>query len=259
MFREKMKTPAIPERVYTLCKIVEKKPLTVQELKNKMELDYLQQSTSYFADYREAAEELGLISVTDQNVELAASPSAVRSMADMRRYVNGRLEEFADGQFYRVTKAYYARGANVLHGEQNVANLAPSLEEEVGRPLDAKAMRAWRFWIVYLGFGYLHGMFLVPNADVFLHDLMDGTDFEKHHTYSFGEFIEKILPRAGIVIDADPSNRQLSYGVSNGLRTLHDAGVIRMEHILDQQDIWSLYPLKAHDVETTVTNVTILE
>ena len=88
---------------------------------------------------------------------------------------------------------------------------------------------------------------------------MDGTDFEKHHTYSFGEFIEKILPRAGIVIDADPSNRQLSYGVSNGLRTLHDAGVIRMEHILDQQDIWSLYPLKAHDVETTVTNVTILE
>ena len=91
MFREKMKTPAIPERVYTLCKIVEKKPLTVQELKNKMGPDYLQQSTSYFADYLEAAEELGLISVTDQNVELAASPSAVRSMADMRRYVNGRL------------------------------------------------------------------------------------------------------------------------------------------------------------------------
>ena len=118
MFREKMKTPAIPERVYTLCKIVEKKPLTVQELKNKMEPDYLQQSTSYFADYREAAEELGLISVTDQNVELAADPSAVRSMADMRRYVNGRLEEFADGQFYRVTKAYYARGANVLHGSR---------------------------------------------------------------------------------------------------------------------------------------------
>ena len=87
MFREKMKTPAIPERVYTLCKIVEKKPLTVQELKNKMEPDYLQQSTSYFADYREAAEELGLISVTDQNVELAASPSAVRSTP--KRCVHG--------------------------------------------------------------------------------------------------------------------------------------------------------------------------
>lgn len=259
MFREKMKTPAIPERVYTLCKIVEKKPLTVQELKNKMEPDYLQQSTSYFADYREAAEELGLISVTDQNVELAASPSAVRSMADMRRYVNGRLEEFADGQFYRVTKAYYARGANVLHGEQNVASLAPALEQELGVSLDAKAMRAWRFWIAYLGLGYLHDMFIVPNVADFLHDLISCADFEKNRTYSFGEFIEKILPRAGIVMDADPSNRQLSYGVSNGLRTLHDAGVIRMAHILDQEDIWSLYPLKAHAIETTVTNVTIFE
>ena len=228
MFREKMKTPAIPERVYTLCKIVEKKLLTVQELKNKMEPDYLQQSTSYFADYREAAEELGLISVTDQNVELAASPSAVRSMADMRRYVNGRLEEFADGQFYRVTKAYYARGANVLHGEQNVANLAPSLEEEIGRPLDAKAMRAWRFWIVYLGFGYLHGMFLVPNADVFLHDLMDGTDLDQHLTYSFGEFIENILPRAGFVFHADLSYRLLIYCVPTCLRPPHPPRVLRM-------------------------------
>lgn len=258
MFREKMKTPAIPERVYTLCKIVEKKPLTVQELKNKMEPDYLQQSTSYFADYREAAEELGLISVTDQNVELAAAPSAVRSMADMRRYVNGRLEEFADGQFYRVTKAYYARGANVLHGEQNVAVLAPALAGELGLSLDAKAMRAWRFWIAYLGLGYLHDMFIVPNADGFLHDLIYCSDFEKNRTYSFTEFIEKILPRAKIVIDGNPSNRELNYGVSNGLRTLHDAGILQMEHILDQEDIWSLYPLKAHTIEATVTNVTIL-
>lgn len=258
MFREKMKTPAIPERVYTLCKIVEKKPLPVKELKNKMEPDYLQQSTSYFSDYREAAEELGLISIADETAELAVSPSVVRSLADMRRYVNGRLEAFADGQFYRVTKAYYGWGVKVLHGEQNVANLAPALEQELGVSLDAKAMRAWRFWIAYLGLGYLHDMFIVPNADGFLHDLISCADFEKKRTYSFGEFIERILPCAKIVIDGEPSNRQLNYGVSNGLRTLHDAGILRMEHILDQEDIWSLYPLKAHTIEATVTNVTIL-
>lgn len=35
MFREKMVTPAIPERVYVLCKIVEKGPISSSELKEK--------------------------------------------------------------------------------------------------------------------------------------------------------------------------------------------------------------------------------
>lgn len=38
MFKEKMVTPAIPERVYALCKIVEKGPITTSELKEKWNL-----------------------------------------------------------------------------------------------------------------------------------------------------------------------------------------------------------------------------
>ena len=41
MFKEKMVTPAIPERVYALCKIVEKGPITASERKEKMEPDIL--------------------------------------------------------------------------------------------------------------------------------------------------------------------------------------------------------------------------
>ena len=37
MFREKMVTSAIPERVYVLCKIVEKGPISGSELREKME------------------------------------------------------------------------------------------------------------------------------------------------------------------------------------------------------------------------------
>ena len=36
MFREKMVTSAIPERVYVLCKIVEKGPISGSELREKM-------------------------------------------------------------------------------------------------------------------------------------------------------------------------------------------------------------------------------
>ena len=64
MFQDKMATPAIPERVYTLCKIVEKKPTTLSDLKEKMEPSYLNQTSSYFSEYRSAAEELKLISVS---------------------------------------------------------------------------------------------------------------------------------------------------------------------------------------------------
>ena len=53
MFREKMVTPAIPERVYVLCKIVEKGPISSSELKEKMEPAELNAdtSTAYFPDY----------------------------------------------------------------------------------------------------------------------------------------------------------------------------------------------------------------
>ena len=50
-----------------------------------------------------------------------------------------------------------------------------------------------------------------------------------------------------------------SFGVSNGLRTLQDAGVIRMEYILDQEDTWNLYHVDALSSNETVTNMTVLK
>lgn len=257
MFQDKMVTPAIPERVFTLCRIVAEKANTEAELREKMEPAYLSQTTSYFADYRTAAEELGLISTADRVVSLAVDPSAVASMDSMRRYVNAHLEEFSAGQFYRVTQAYFAWDAQVLHGKKSLVELAEPLAKAIGRPVDPMEMRAWRFWVSYLGFGCLHEMFFLPNADVFLHDVIRIAGLETGRAYSFGEFIDAILPYSRVIVDDDPAQRRLNYGVSNGLRTLHDIGVVRLEHILDQEDIWSLYPLKAHPITETVTNITI--
>ncbi len=257
MFKEKMVTPAIPERVYTLCKIVEKDPISQKELKEKMEPDFLNQDTLYFNEYKSAAEELKLISVSDNMVTLAVDPAVIKSTQSMRLYVNGMLEEFSSGQFYQVTKAYYELSANVLVGEKNIATLAPMISKKINRSVDAVAMRAWRFWVSYLGFGYMQDMFMIPCADTFLLDLICLAGFEKGRRYSFREFISRIIPLGKIIIDADPSNRRLNYGVSNGLRSLHDAGIIKLEHILDQEDIWTLYPLNAHVISGTVTNITI--
>ena len=228
MFREKMVTPAIPERVYVLCKIVEKGPISSSELKEKMEPAELNAdtSTAYFPDYRTAAEELGLIITSDNMISLAVDPSVIESRQTMRKYVNGVLRKFSDGQFYQVTHAYYMLGADALKTEKNLSNLGPVMSELTGQKVDAMAMRAWRFWVSYLGLGYLQEMFMIS-------------------------------PYCGIIMDENQKNHRLSYGMSNGLRTLHDAGILKMEHFLDQKDIWTLYPLKAHPIRDTVTNITI--
>lgn len=257
MFREKMVTPAIPERVFTLCKIVEKRAISSSDLKAKMEPDYLKQTSSYYSDYRAAAEELQLITVSDNMISLAVDPSVIKTTASMRRYINGILSEFQNGQFYQVTKAYFEMDSNVLNGEKSLVALAPIMSKQLNRPVDAMAMRAWRFWVSYLGFGYLQDMFFIPNAAEFLEDIISMAGIEKGRRYSFGDFMAKIQPYSNIIISHDPSNRQLNYGVSNGLRTLHDAGIIKLEHILDQEDIWNLYPLKAHPISGTVTNITL--
>lgn len=257
MFREKMVTPAIPERVFTLCKIVEKRAISSSDLKAKMEPDYLKQASSYFSDYRTAAEELKLITVSDNMISLAVDPSVIKTTASMRKYINGILHEFQNGQFYQVTKAYFEMDSNVLNGEKSLVALAPIMSKQLNRPVDAMAMRAWRFWVSYLGFGYLQDMFFIPNAAEFLEDIISIAEIEKGRRYSFGDFMAKIHPYSDIIVNHDPTNRQLNYGVSNGLRTLHDAGIIKLEHILDQEDIWNLYPLKAHQISGTVTNITL--
>ena len=258
MFKNKMVTTAIPERVYTLCKIVEKKAISSNEAKEKMEPSYLEQKSSYFNEYRNAAEELHLITITDNVLSLEVNPSILKNMDTMRFYINGQLNQFRDGQFYKVTKAYFDMGEEILRGEQNVANMASIMSLKSGISVDSMAMRAWRFWAAYLGFGYLQDMFVIPNADIFLWDIIKMAGFDKNKRYPVTGFLERLRPYGDIIIDSSNGNKTFSFGVSNGLRTLQDAGYIRMESIMDQEDTWNLYHIDELSANEEVTNITVL-
>ena len=80
---------------------------------------------------------------------------------------------------------------------------------------------------------------------------------EENQLYSFNDFISALRPYCNIVIPGDITNRTLNYGVSAGLRTLHDNKIIKLEHIMDQE-AWSIYPMPGHSIEDTVTSVSIL-
>lgn len=257
MFKDKMVTTAIPERVFALCKLVEKGPISSGDLRDKMEPDFLGNGTVYFNDYKNAAEELGLITISDDLISLAVDSKMIKSIEGMRSYINTRLESHNAGQFYLVTNAYFDKGADIFKEDKNIANLGPMFTELTGVPVDAVAMRAWRFWASFLGFGYLQEMFIIPNANVFLWDVISSSKLEKKKIYSMSEFINAIIPMANIII-SDISKKSFNYGVSNGLRALQDAGKIKMEHIHDQVDMWTLYPLRAYSNDSTVTHITIL-
>lgn len=257
MFKEKMVTTAIPERIFALCKIVEKGSISSGDLKDKMEPEFLKNGSVYFNDYKNAAEELGLITISDDLITLSVDSKIVKKIENMRAYINSQLEKYNSGQFYLVTNAYFEKGKDIFKEDKNIANLGPLFSNITGIPVDAVAMRSWRFWAAFLGFGYLQEMFIIPNANVFLMDVISSAELENKKMYSVSEFVNAITPMANIIIP-DTSSKCFNYGVSNGLRALQDAGKIKMEHILDQKDMWTLSPLKAYSNDSTITHITIL-
>ncbi len=258
MFKDKMVTTAIPERIFALCKVVEKGPIVSSELKEKMEPEYLENGSVYFNDYKNAALELGLISISDDLISLAVDAKVIKNIECMRTYINSRLEIYNTGQFYLVTKAYFEKGSDIFKEDKNIANLGPLFTQMTNYAVDAVAMRSWRFWASFLGFGYLQEMFIIPNAYVFLWDIICNTSLEKGRMYSVSEFVNAITPMSNIIIDFNTANRTFNYGVSNGLRALQDAGKIKMDHILDHKDMWTLYQLKAYSNNSTITHISIM-
>lgn len=181
-----------------------------------MEPEFLGNGTIYFNDYKNAAEELGLVTISDDLISLAVDPKIVKSIESMRAYINSHLELYNTGQFYLVTNAYFDMGNDIFKEDKNIANLGPMFSEMTGVPVDAVAMRAWRFWASFLGFGYLQEMFVIPNANVFLGDVISSTNLEKKRMYSVNEFVDAITPMANIVI-SDIAAKKFTMGVSNGL------------------------------------------
>ena len=260
MFRNEMETQAIPERVYALCKLVEKTPASSKEISEKMEPEYLKKdsATTYFSKYKSTAIELGLISEADNQLSLSVDHSALEDMNSFRKYVNNKISEYSDGLFYRVTKLYFERGIDIVKETTNVSELYNSFALELGTHMVIDNMRAWRFWVSFLGFGYLmddnRSLFL-PNAADFIWDLIESANFDKNVWIPMSSFIEKIEPNSNIIIDSLSKN--FNYGVSNGFRTLKNLGKIDLFKESDAPDIWNLYSFQ--DGQDVVTQIKILK
>ena len=92
MFKDKMVTPATPERVYTLCKIVEKKARTVSDARQRMEPALLSKDSQvYFPDYQKVEQmvtENG-INLFYESVEKRHLCCQIRKIEPLKRALKG--------------------------------------------------------------------------------------------------------------------------------------------------------------------------
>jgi len=262
MFGNRMQTSAIPERVYALCREVAGKPMDENTLKLMLEPQNLGGKTPYFGIVRTAAEQLQLINTKENIISLAVDKDVVKSMDNMRRYINIHLENVSDSLFYKVTQGYLDMGTEVLD-HNSVSKMSDVMGRNISEKVIEDDMRAWRFWMSFLGFGYMHDSqagaagILLPNTAVFLRDIIDSLKIKKKTEYRIDEFVHLIIPYAKIALHNAVDTKSFNYGFSNAIRMLNDLGVIKAEHRLDAQEIWSIHPCEGHDLETTVTHITI--
>lgn len=258
MFDDRMKTSAIPERVYALCVAVKSRPIQENDLREILEPSGLGGTTKYYGSVRDAARQLGLITVKEGEVSLAVESKHVASFEALRAYVIGNIGAISESLFYKVSIAYMALDEKIYkYKSVSEAELVAYMTKTTNVPVYEDDMRAWRFWSSFLGMGNLHDMLLLPNFHQYMKTVLDVAALKKGNEYTFTEFINIITPYAGIALSGLGSERKINMALSNGLRALHDEGVIQLSHKLDSGDMWFLYESELHAVKSTVTHVTV--
>lgn len=262
MFDSTMKTMAIPERVFALCQVLKGGTISEEDAKKMFEPGTLAGNSPYFGAVRTAAEQIGLIETNadSKEIRLCVDKKIVENMQSMRTYVNSKIETFSDGQFYKTTRTWMHNSGELFNVDkdlQSVSKMVGILNKyDTDLKLDEDSMRAWRFWSSFLGFGYLHDMFFMPNAAIYLWDSIKNSGIKTKKIYTVTEFFESLQPFTNICLSDDEiSRRKMNLAVSNAMRTLNDLGVVALKYVNDREDEWNLTPMTLHAFSSLVTDV----
>lgn len=246
MFVGNMVTEAIPARVYALYKIVEaKKGISRSELQGLMEPKDIYEGTSYFSAIIKAAEELKIIENKDNIINLVDGKERFKTIDDFRKYVISILQDFSDGQFWKCTNVIVNMNEKIYEysaiSDSGMLNL---LSNNVGETIKAPMIRGWRFWAQFLGFGIMNEMTFLPNAYVYVKDILRLMELKKKQEYSMSDFMARFMQYGRIMLSPSTSDKNLNIAMSSALRELNDNGEMVLKFGSDQEMKWILYPSK---------------
>ena len=99
-------TAAVPKRVFIVYQYVKSKNgISRNDLKEALEPAYITSDIKLSTSVINAAEELGLIKQED-GFYYQKAPD-LKTIEDMRRYINGNINSIKDGAFYKITSEIF--------------------------------------------------------------------------------------------------------------------------------------------------------
>ena len=124
------------------------------------------------------------------------------------------------------------------------SNMLNYISKQLGETVKAPMIRGWRFWSQFLGFGLINEMAFLPNAYVYVKDVLRLMNLEKKQEYTMSDFMARFMQYGRIMLSSSTSEKNLNIAMSSALRELHDNGEIMLKFGSDQAMKWILYPSK---------------
>lgn len=250
MFIGNMVTEAIPARVYALYKIVAgRKNVKRVDIQNMMEPPELNKGTSYFSTIFKAATELKLIAVQDDLIVPMVPKDQMKNMRAFRQHVIRQLGNFEQEQFFKVSNILVNMNEQVYQYSLTDPALLNLLTEGTGGSVTAPMIRGWRFWAQFLGFGYIYKMSFLPNAYIFVKNVLRLLELEKDEEYEIDDFMLRFKAYGSIISNNMLPERSFNMALSQALRELHEKKELELQYRSDAKMRWNLYPSQEFNIK----------
>lgn len=247
MFKENdsMRPGPTPERVLAICRLLEGHPRTMQELARLTQLDKdPNPSEEAFRRSVDAAEELKLIKKEGEQYVFVGEKEMLSTTTAFRRTVAPIIFSNEKSTFFKLTE-WYIKNDDKMLSLNDAKDIAATASKDGVVMGDRHDVLGWRFWLRFLGHGYLYNRTVIPNMKVRLADAMLEIEVNTRMTaVQFVSWLKQNVPEA----TAACTGSALPLAVSNGLRTLHEEGRIELISTMDAVKV-SLYPIKGVELQ----------
>lgn len=260
LFLKKVETEPTPERVLELSRIVSKGPISEAEAKELFQPSSLNKDTPEFNLTRNTAIELSLIKKDDHILSFIGDKESIQSLDQLRLYCNSNIWKNEKSVFVKIADAFLESNEKLLKNRNLTSQESLTyLNNNVnGTNIDADMVRGFRFWISFLGFGYIQDndyIYFLPNMYTALKDFIVISNFKQNYEYSVLDFVNVIGDICPIAVTHSLVDHKFNLAFSVGLRQLHNEGVLTLKRNLDSKEIWKLYHSNTHEISSEVTHI----
>lgn len=256
-FSKKIQKEVTPKRLYSLLKLVEYKTVTKEKLENLIRPDGLSEGGNIpFSATYNFAERANLIKAIDGGgiVLDKISFEDLKDWKSYRMFMAKLLFSNEDSNFLKLTRWYFGQGKDVFNYSSS-GDIQKYLTSEL-EILAEDDVLGWRFWVAFFGLGVLSARIILPNPYQRIKDVIEEDEsLDREKEIPVSKFIDFIMINCNELKGCVEGNN-INFGLSNGLRTLHDQKHIELIMTSDSSDVWHLYNME-HEINENITGVKI--